>query len=379
MIPDDDSVRAAMHRIEPASADATDLFDRVAAGALGRRRRAISVVSAAAVVVAIAALIPALGHGGSSTRVHPLGTAASPNPLLLLTESPLASPPAVASSPALVQSPTPEASCISADSLCAGPAGVPGLPVASGSCAPGLTLLVKVGSAEPQRLTPGANSVELTVGELVTFSGFGPCNGTYDFWPEGPSVFGASEERFGAVRGGDAEVLAAATVGSQVFDIQQANCDGCATEAPGTPLATLNVIVRAATAIAAGSSPTATASPLPEDASGCPTVPASPLAGDAPGTATQEAAVVAAAIAAIPGIYGTTPATRGFQVTKVYPASVQQGYGIAADGMCGKSLGDQTYVVEIQFPNSNGSSSIGNGQLFIAQFADGWQVWYRYH
>ena len=74
MIPDDESVRRAMQRIEPAGTDVPDLFDRVAAGARRRRRqRSIGAASAAAVVVVVVALVPALGHGNSSTKSATLG------------------------------------------------------------------------------------------------------------------------------------------------------------------------------------------------------------------------------------------------------------------------------------------------------------------
>jgi hypothetical protein len=36
-------------------------------------------------------------------------------------------------------------------------------------------------------------------------------------------------------------------------------------------------------------------------------------------------------------------------------------------------------VVELHIPNAAGSASIGSGQVFVAQFATGWQVWLRYH
>ena len=63
MIPDDESIRRAMQQISPSGGDAPDLFDRVAAGARRRRRRrSIGAVVAAAVLVAVVALVPALGR-----------------------------------------------------------------------------------------------------------------------------------------------------------------------------------------------------------------------------------------------------------------------------------------------------------------------------
>jgi hypothetical protein len=213
---------------------------------------------------------------------------------------------------------------------------------------------------------------------MVTFSGFGQCEGTYDFWPHGPNVFGAAEERFAAVRGGDMEVLTAAAIGAQVFDVQRENCDACVVEASGTSLATLLVTVKAATIMEGDSSATTTSSPLPKDAAGCPTVPANALAGDVSGTATQEAAVFDAVAAVAQQLYGSESSTGGVEVTAIYRAVDRAGYGIVADSICGKALGDNSYVVELHIPNAAGSASIGSGQVFVAQFVNGWQVWFRY-
>jgi hypothetical protein len=85
----------------------------------------------------------------------------------------------------------------------------------------------------------------------------------------------------------------------------------------------------------------------------------------------------AAAVAAIPQRYGADLAAKGFTVTKVYPAAGGQGFGIVADSICGKTLGDNSYVVELGFASD--SASLGNGQLFLANFPGGWQVWFQYH
>jgi hypothetical protein len=115
-----------------------------------------------------------------------------------------------------------------------------------------------------------------------------------------------------------------------------------------------------------------TPSPLPTNSAGCPTV-----ASISPGA---DAAIQAdaAAIAAVPKRYGADAVAKA-HVTSVYAASTGKGYGIVADAICGKALGDNSYVVELSFGDMT-SASIGSGQLFVADFANsGWQVWFQYH
>jgi hypothetical protein len=115
---------------------------------------------------------------------------------------------------------------------------------------------------------------------------------------------------------------------------------------------------------------------LPKNSSGCPTVDSLPPGADA------EANARAAALAAAPDRYDAANAT----VTKVYPAASGQGFGIVADAICGKTLGDNSYVVELGFGDGASASagvnsaSMGSGQLFVANFPGaGWQVWFQYH
>jgi len=115
---------------------------------------------------------------------------------------------------------------------------------------------------------------------------------------------------------------------------------------------------------------------LPKNASGCPTVDSL-----SPGANAEENAR-AAALAAVPDRYGVTNVT----VTKLYPAASGQGFGIVADAICGKTLGDNSYVVELGFGDGASgsadvnSASMGSGQLFVANFPGaGWQVWFQYH
>jgi hypothetical protein len=113
---------------------------------------------------------------------------------------------------------------------------------------------------------------------------------------------------------------------------------------------------------------------LPKNSAGCPTVDSLP-----PGPNEEERAS-AAALAAAHDRYGSQGA-KAF-VTKVYPAASGQGFGIVADAICGKTLGDNSYVVELGFGDaaSADSASMGSGQLFVADFAGvGWQVWFQYH
>ena len=126
-----------------------------------------------------------------------------------------------------------------------------------------------------------------------------------------------------------------------------------------------------ATTPLAGTPTAAEPSPLPTDAKGCPTIESLPPGPNA------ESDARATAIAAIPQRYGADVGKQGFTVTKVYPAAGGEGFGIVADAMCGKALGDNSYVVELGFAND--SASVGNGQLFLANFPGGWQVWFQYH
>lgn len=130
--------------------------------------------------------------------------------------------------------------------------------------------------------------------------------------------------------------------------------------APTTPAATIP-----AATIPVIPAPT----PLPTDAKGCPTVDSIAPGADA------EAQATAAALAAVPKRYGVATAT----VTKVYPAATKQGFGIVADAICGIALGDNSYVVELNLGDGGNSASLGSGQLFVANFPGGWQVWFQYH
>jgi hypothetical protein len=379
MIPDDESVRRAMQRIEPAGGDAPDLFDRVAAGARRRRRRrSVSAVTAAAVVVAVVALVPALGHGASTTKVQPIGTAGplvSPavTSLSSANESPstIVSPSAVASSPLVVESPTPPLSS------------TPPTPplITTGACA-GLSVAMEfdpgpqgpdqidplVLVVEELKAEPSLNLLTLHAGSNVSFQASGPAAcvnrivvtetaGTFPAATPSPQpgqVFTPLVIRPDGPGVEDVEVMLRPCATASA-------CEG------GQVLAEANISVDPPAS--------STANPVSSNLGACPTV--LPLV---PGA---DAAVQAraAAVKAVPTIYPPEP-TKDFTVTAVYPASASgdNGYGTIAYGTCGKTIGDRTWVVEVHFPHDPmGSASTGNGQLFVSEFATGWQVWFRNH
>jgi hypothetical protein len=113
--------------------------------------------------------------------------------------------------------------------------------------------------------------------------------------------------------------------------------------------------------------------PIPKNSAGCPTI-----GSVAPGPDAVEQAK-AAALAGAVNRYGAAGKTA--VVTKVYPAAIKQGFGIVADAICGTTLGDNSYVVELGFGGAStpNSASMGSGQLFVADFPGGWQVWFQYH
>jgi hypothetical protein len=374
MIPDDESVRRAMQHIEPAGTDVPDLFDRVAVGARRRRRhRSIGAVSAAAVAVAAVALVPALGHHNSSTNTQPAGpgpvASSSPgvNSSQLRGAPPILGPSSIGS-PAAVVSPLAVGSPLSSTS-----ATTPSLPIATGTCAPGLTATAQVLPFGPSPVTAGANTLHLYVGELVTFKTSGPCAAEYFYYPSGGTVFGALLPGSVFHADGLGEDLTATATGTEVLSLRQQD------SSTGPTLATITVTVGPATVIngveVASGSPT----PLPTNSAGCPTAPANGLAADVSGIATQEAAVFDAVAAQAQKLYGSASSDGTVQITAIYRAVDHTGFGIVADSICGKTLGDESYVVELHIPNAMNSASIGSGQVFVAQFATGWQVWLRYH
>jgi hypothetical protein len=90
------------------------------------------------------------------------------------------------------------------------------------------------------------------------------------------------------------------------------------------------------------------------------------------------AGATAAALASVPARYAALD-TAGFAVSKVYPARSASGYGSIAYSLCGSAVGDRTWVVELTFPKELPSADLSSGQLFLARFPAGWQVWYQYH
>jgi hypothetical protein len=96
-----------------------------------------------------------------------------------------------------------------------------------------------------------------------------------------------------------------------------------------------------------------------------------------PGPDAQTGAT-AAAVAAVPERYGSLN-TSGFQVTSAAPASPTSGFGAIAFTLCGATVGQRTWVVELSFPAELPSQDLSAGQLFLCRFPNGWAVWYQYH
>jgi hypothetical protein len=97
-----------------------------------------------------------------------------------------------------------------------------------------------------------------------------------------------------------------------------------------------------------------------------------------PGAGAKDAAV-AAAEAAVPQRYPTHIDIAGFRVTDAYPADPSSGYGSIAYGLCGATVGQRTWVVELSFPRMAPSVDLSAGQLFLSRFPAGWKVWFQYH
>jgi hypothetical protein len=97
-----------------------------------------------------------------------------------------------------------------------------------------------------------------------------------------------------------------------------------------------------------------------------------------PGAGAKDAAI-AAAQAAVPQRYPPHIDIGGFQVTDAYPADPSSGYGSIAYGLCGATVGQRTWVVELSFPRMAPSVDLSAGQLFLSRFPDGWKVWFQYH
>jgi stage V sporulation protein SpoVS len=384
MIPDDESVRRAMQQMSPAGADSPDLFDRVAAGARRRRRqRSIGAVGAAAVVVAVVALAPALGHSTPSTQVQPIGPAPSatrvqqlgtgaaqvnPSPVQPnfpgVGPSTIVSPPAVASSPLVVESPSPPLSS------------TPPTPplITTGACA-GLSVGLSVGDGQNLSVSdlaaePSLNLWTVKAGWTLSFEASGPVACVNRL-----AVTTVSGDFPNAVRPAQPNYTFTPPVirpdgpGVEDIDIMLRPCATASACEGGQLLAEANVSVDPPT--------TSTANPASSALNVCPTV--LPVAPGADAAAQAKAA----AVKVVPTIYPPEP-TKDFTVTAVYPASSSlnggSGYGAIAYGTCGKTIGDRTWVVEVHFPHDPmGSASTGNGQLFVSEFATGWKVWYRYH
>jgi hypothetical protein len=381
MIPDDESVRRAMHQISPGGADSPDLFDRVAAGARRRRRqRSTAAVSTAAVVVAVVALVPTLGRGNSSTKTQPAGpgpvATASPVKANFPGQGPstVVSPSAAASSPLVVVSPSPPLSS------------TPPTPplITTGTCA-GLSVVMSYGAPPPPpgvadglvligselEAEPSLNLVTVGTGSGVSFDASGPVACVNRLVLIAAGTFPTDTP---AARPGDSGslplVVHAEGPGVENVEVMLRSCAAAAACNGGQLLAN--------TIISVDPPPTSSANPVSSNLGACPTV--LPLLPGADAAAQAKAA----AVKVVPTIYPPEP-TKDFTVTAVYPASQSlnggKGIGTIAYTTCGRTIGDRTWVVEVHFPHDpNNSASTGNGQLFVSDFANGgWQVWLRNH
>jgi hypothetical protein len=107
---------------------------------------------------------------------------------------------------------------------------------------------------------------------------------------------------------------------------------------------------------------------------GCPSQPLL-----APGPDARSAAR-AAAVAAIPRLYGPTQRNNYIIGTVTSAAALPDDRVTAIPfGMCGSTVGSRTWVVEMTFPDEAPSASLSSGQLFLGRFSNGWRVWFQYH
>lgn len=115
--------------------------------------------------------------------------------------------------------------------------------------------------------------------------------------------------------------------------------------------------------------PPRTSSPSPSGLTSCPTE--HPLEPGPDRKAKRQA--IAAARPVVPKLFGGD--TRGFVVEGASPA--RRSDGVPSINICGKELGDKTWVVYVTFPREFGAS-VGDGQLYVARFDSGWKVWNTY-
>jgi hypothetical protein len=80
----------------------------------------------------------------------------------------------------------------------------------------------------------------------------------------------------------------------------------------------------------------------------------------------------------LPSVYSNIN-TAAYQITRVYEASPGPGFGGLPFGMCGQAVGSRTWIAELYFPAELPSADLSHGQLFLARFAPGWEIWFRYH
>jgi hypothetical protein len=354
-------------------------------------------MSAAGVVVAVVALVPALGRGSSSTKVQPIGPVPSATRVqqLGIGAGQLSPSSAVSPSPVHANFPGVDPSTIVSTSGAASPLVVesPSPPLSSapptpplittGACA-GLAVAMTFGEPLP---SPGeVSTLDLAVSDLAAEPSLNlftvQAGSTVSFEASGSTAcvnrlaVTALQAGFPASAGTAQPnytftpiVIRPDAPGVEDIEIMLRSCATANACEGGQPLAEANVSVDPPA--------TSSANPVSSALNVCPTV--LPLTPESDAAAQAKAA----AVKVVPTIYPPEP-TKDFTVTSVYPASSSlnggSGYGQIAYGTCGKTIGDRTWVVEVHFPHDpEHSASTGNGQLFVSEFRTGWKVWYRYH
>lgn len=138
------------------------------------------------------------------------------------------------------------------------------------------------------------------------------------------------------------------------------------------------IVIAAMTLLASCGGPSKTTAPSPTPSSTyAPEAPECPREEPlAPGADAQKKAVDAVKLSLQTG---QDVDQRTFEITSSYPATGKGAFAGVAYNLCGPSVGEKTWVVEIRFPKLEPSASLSQGQAFVARFPSGWRVWYRYH
>lgn len=79
--------------------------------------------------------------------------------------------------------------------------------------------------------------------------------------------------------------------------------------------------------------------------------------------------------------YGNDPRYRVWEVKRMISLADPESspYSDMAKQQCGEEVAERSWLVELFFPKFLPSSSLSQGQIFVAKTKKGWMVWYRYH